>query len=349
MLAKNSFGRSALTEAFAGGNVDLAKLMLSHSSAEDDKLLSSTNVRTDADGNEVVSAGASAAAADAAGASAPAAAPVSVVHEFALAPDGKGTRVSVRELEVAREAEDVLGAVPSDDTTGLALWAASVVLGRWIADPAAGPPRCLDGAAVVELGAGCGLPGLAARAHRAPKRVLLTDLHAPTLDNLRHNAGLNGFPKADVRCLDWADPSAVAPSLETASHRVAVGADLVYHEDCAGLLADAVAGLLGPRGGTFLYCAPDDGRAGLARFVDAVLPGKGFALVSKTAAPQAYAENPFASRDDDLVHLYLNELLTMRFLLYEFALPPRQRWPPVACDARVAAPTKTGKFSVLGL
>ena len=47
----------------------------------------------------------------------------------------------------------------------------------------------LKGKVVAGLGAGCGLPALAAALYCEPKAVYVTDIHRPTLDNAVHNRG----------------------------------------------------------------------------------------------------------------------------------------------------------------
>lgn len=58
------------------------------------------------------------------------------------------------------------------------------MLARWVAsDPAI--KALLEGAVVCELGAGCGVPGLAAAAHAGTREVFITDLNPETVANLR--------------------------------------------------------------------------------------------------------------------------------------------------------------------
>lgn len=65
----------------------------------------------------------------------------------------KGKRFLVRELPI-RNPDECFGDDAREDTTGLNLWAAAVVLARWVASPAI--VSCLEGKTVLELGAGCG-------------------------------------------------------------------------------------------------------------------------------------------------------------------------------------------------
>eukprot|EP00051_Salpingoeca_urceolata_P018555 m.261172 g.261172 ORF g.261172 m.261172 type:complete len:175 (-) comp19222_c0_seq7:588-1112(-) len=81
----------------------------------------------------------------------------------------------------------VLPALCRDDTTGTHVWAASLVFARWIVSLR----QRLAGASVCELGAGCGVPGLVTGLCTDANEVLVTDLFAHTVDNLRHNVSLN--------------------------------------------------------------------------------------------------------------------------------------------------------------
>lgn len=58
------------------------------------------------------------------------------------------------------------------------------MLARWLAADAA-VQALVEGAVVCELGAGCGVPGLAAAVHAQPKEVVITDLNPETVANLR--------------------------------------------------------------------------------------------------------------------------------------------------------------------
>lgn len=89
--------------------------------------------------------------------------------------------------------------------TGSWLWESSLVLAAHLAaDPRA--RRRLRGATVVELGAGTGLPGIAAVACLGAARCVLTDV-AALLPGLRANADANGLSaaRARVRELRWGD------------------------------------------------------------------------------------------------------------------------------------------------
>ena len=125
------------------------------------------------------------------------------------------------------------------------------------AEAADAPPGWLLGASVLELGAGAGLAGLAARRLGAA-RVALTDAGAPQLALLRENAALNAAPGADdaervrVRFLDWAAPLDDAPCAAHGTPAlgrgerfgVVLGADVLYEHAHAADVARALAARL---------------------------------------------------------------------------------------------------------
>jgi hypothetical protein len=200
------------------------------------------------------------------------------------------------------------------DQTGLYVWGASLVLGRWLASSATARAE-LAGAEVVELGAGCGVPGLAAALHGRARRVRLTDLHAPTLANLRAIAGLNaeaaGACALEVERLDWAAPLALPPVA------VVLGADLVYDDGMAALLAPLVAALVAP-GGAFYYAYPfaypSPLRDGVEDFCERLVAA-GFALETDTTAPESLLTHPCRGAAGRAAGAHLHQLLAEQFRL----------------------------------
>ena len=187
VLQKNNFGRSALTEGFSSSNTKLVGHLLEHDSAEEDRLIGGmkkedvTNTdEADAALNEDGSVKSSETGSSAS---------VQVIHEFDFlreetsvetegkkeiersggddgdnaAVDEKKKTILIRELPIAH-ADDPFGAKPEEDTTGLGIWAASLVCARWMASEKISSR--MEGKSVIELGAGCGIPGLAAAFHR---------------------------------------------------------------------------------------------------------------------------------------------------------------------------------------
>jgi hypothetical protein len=75
----------------------------------------------------------------------------------------------------------------SDDLTGWTVWASAVLLARW----AMANPSVFAGKTVLELGAGCGLSGLAVAACTPAAAVTLNDYDQKTVDNMLHNIARN--------------------------------------------------------------------------------------------------------------------------------------------------------------
>ena len=97
---------------------------------------------------------------------------------------------------------------------------------------------------VLELGAGCGVPGLAVAMAKAPPRhVYVTDLNPQTVDNVKHNIELNnlGDLSSAIR-IDWEDKS-TWPS-EPLDY--VIGSDLIYQSSLVPLLVHVILGLLKP-------------------------------------------------------------------------------------------------------
>jgi tRNA1(Val) A37 N6-methylase TrmN6 len=61
-------------------------------------------------------------------------------------------------------ADNPFGDSAVEDTTGYGIWCASLVMGRWIASNEM--RERFAGKSILELGAGCGVPGLAAAHYR---------------------------------------------------------------------------------------------------------------------------------------------------------------------------------------
>ena len=124
----------------------------------------------------------------------------------------------------------------------------------------------LTGRRVIELGAGCGLPGLVAAAYCGPSAVVLTDYYPATMANLEHNVKLNlasggaltntnAAATTTTVAADWADTTAWSKREDTAkAFDVVIGADLVYHNEVIGIFVNTLQHLL-RNGGRFLYVA----------------------------------------------------------------------------------------------
>lgn len=306
VLTQNKFGRSALTEGFASNNTEVANLLLSHDSATEEKLLlgSTPTVCDDADPMHVDSG----------------ITPDtlhSITHEFSFGiPSSTSVSTSasstlqIRELPIAH-ADDPFGQIPADDTTGFGIWAASLVMAQWITSIS----DRFNNTNVLELGAGCGVPGLAAAIASNAHSVIVTDLNTTTVENLHYNIGLNHYGKTQVTAakIDW-DDSSTYPSEKV---DFVIGSDLIYQKSIVPYLKKVVLGVLKEGKGTFLYVAPDTGRDGLPEFIES-MNHDGFHLVNQHLAPKTFHSNPLTNEDDDECYLHFHELASSTYVLYEF-------------------------------
>ena len=277
VLEKNEFGRSALTEGFTSQQEAVVKSLLEHDSAAEDKLLSSSN--TSGKGEHM--------------------------HELFE----KESPLRVRELAITNADNPFADADrPDQDTTGLSIWAASLVMARWM------KTLSWDRKTVVELGAGCGVPGLAvASSVPSPEMVYLTDLNPNAVDNLSHNIELNNLTNASAIRTDWSDKE-TWPGKKV---DFVIGSDLIYQKELIPLLTQVILGMVKP-GGTFYYVAPDTGRAGLENFITEMK--RMCPMWKEKECPVEYLRNPLADQDDELCYLHFQELSTLNFVLYEFSI-----------------------------
>jgi Lysine methyltransferase/Ankyrin repeats (many copies) len=287
-------------------------------------------------------------------------------------------QVRIRELTIASSNKDtILGQeTPSQDTTGLGIWGSSLVAAQWLADV---PMRllaacgndgdCPDGmdagisrevsfghlgpvipldAVVVEVGAGCGVPGLtlaavqdiranqSQRTLSAQTTIHLTDFNDVTIDNLLHNIKLNssggaGSAVCSAEFMNWQDPNTWP--VAAGSVDVVVGSDLIYQFEMVELLVQTIVSLLKPNTGMFYYVAPTSAcRQGHHEFIAALTAtGVGdhspkMELVRQLSAPERYYRtvNPLSSEDDEEWFVHFSDVHTNAegFQLYEFRRSP---------------------------
>lgn len=278
VLEKNNFGRSALTEGFTSQDESVVKSLLEHDSATEDKLLS-------------VKGGTST---------------EETVHKFF----DEQNPLLVRELAIANADNPFADTDrPDQDTTGFSIWSAALVLARWM------KTKSWDGVSVLELGSGCGVPGLAiASAQPPPGQVYVTDLNPKTVQNLEHNIDINGLQKnTKASIMDWSD-KATWPNGDV---QYVIGSDLVYQKTLVPLLVSVILGTL-RAGGKFFYVAPDSGRDGLNEFIEEMK--KHSHVWEQQVAPKEYTSNPLTSNDDEECFLHFQELSSLTYILYEFTI-----------------------------
>jgi Lysine methyltransferase/Ankyrin repeats (3 copies)/Ankyrin repeats (many copies) len=289
VLDRNNFGRSALTEGFGSKSTETAKVLLEHDSASEEKLLLGTNTSNT---DELQSESGKLMRND------------SVIHEFKF--DSKSSEIcKIRELPIT---DDPFGDSPIADTTGFGIWCASLVMARWMVKIA----PSLFQKSVIELGAGCGVPGLALAKHVSIASLHLTDLNPRTVENLEFNIHLNHLGSlAQASTIDWDDESTWMLPVE-----VIIGSDLIYSKSIVPLLKKSVLGLLQP-GGSFYYVAPSSGRDGLTDFLQEI-EDYGLSLESKETAPHEFYMNPLLSKDDEECFVHFTELNSSTYILYHF-------------------------------
>ena len=152
------------------------------------------------------------------------------IEDFVLEEGGKVLRV--------KQAIPSLGNFDSDPQgTGTTVWEAS----KWLALSILRGEVDVANKWVIELGAGCGLCGLAA-AQMGAASCMLTDL--PHLQSqLEANVKLNDL-KCRVESLDWAKPVDVflnhAFPFSDLGETLIVGSDLLYREEDAAILGKTV-------------------------------------------------------------------------------------------------------------
>ncbi|KAL7528897.1 hypothetical protein ACHAXR_004115 [Thalassiosira sp. AJA248-18] len=331
VLTKNNFGRSALTEGFASGDTKTVEHLLNHDSAEEEKLIGGLDKKEvgEEEAGEVATGNDSSSNK---GAEKKNEKKNGIIHEFDFlrgnddveSEDDERPSVLIRELPIAH-ADDPFGQAPIEDTTGLGIWCASLVMSRWLASPSM--VQKMQNKSILELGAGCGIPALTAAVHGTPKSVIITDLNPDTMDNVRYNIDLNNkkwcgsdddettkATTTTASSIDWGDESTY-PSNKKLDYVIC--SDCIYQKDIVPLLKKVVTGLLDPNHGSFLYVAPEGGRDGLPEFI-AAMKSEGFDCVYEEVAPDVYRENPLKSGDEEDCFLHFHELASTVYVLYEF-------------------------------
>ena len=160
--------------------------------------------------------------------------------------------LTVTDLEPLLEGKDPLKN-PSDFPFWVKLWEAAIVLAQFLAGQDYGPETRL-----LELGAGLGVPGLAAAA--AGGEVTLTDYEEQILDFERISAAASRLPDVRFEILDWKNP----PAMER--YDILAGAEILFREEFFEPLLEVMRRALKPGG--VVYLAHDIRRQSLKPFLE---------------------------------------------------------------------------------
>lgn len=135
-----------------------------------------------------------------------------------------------------------------ESATGATVWDAAVALARYVH----AHRQLVTNCRVVELGAGCGLVGIAA-AHCGASHVVLTDREE--LQPLLRTNACGDLPTAvDVHVFDWSDEKDLAPRAD-----VVLASEVAYDEEVVPQLVNAASRCLQGRG---VLLASFDGAVG---------------------------------------------------------------------------------------
>lgn len=167
----------------------------------------------------------------------------------------------------------------SQQDVGFALWPLALPMTRWLVAHAA----ALRGARVLEVGAGCGLVGIAAALVGGARCVWLSDFNDRVLSNLVYNVRVNEVC-AKVARFDWSEPDDVPPQADDAAptdgpvfqlpsgavYDVIIGSDVICSDTDAKILAGAVRARLARDGVAVFLFPPGDVRWGVDALADAL-------------------------------------------------------------------------------
>ena len=162
--------------------------------------------------------------------------------------------VSVRgrtwKISAVQDQETLLEGVQADadlDTFpfGLMLWGSAIGLAERLSEETG----LVAAKRVLELGAGVGLPGLAAAALGAAE-VTQTDYQEDALDLARYNAAVNGIENIIVRQGDWHDFFT-----DSLPYDLVIASDILYEKTLHAPLATLLPKLIAP-GGAILIADP---------------------------------------------------------------------------------------------
>ena len=172
----------------------------------------------------------------------------------------------------------------AQEDVGFVMWPSSVVLANLLMENSE-VATFLQGKAVLEIGAGCGLAGLVAAQlqqkcfssqlseHSGPRtKVILTDFNHVVLENLRLNVVLNDLD-CDVVGLDFYQQTISSRQgwIDMCGRQygqvdLVLGADIICQPSDAVAAATTVMCALKPGGSAYIVCADAEHRFGVERF-----------------------------------------------------------------------------------
>jgi len=300
VLEQNGQGKSAITLAYDFNDTSVLSAVLEHSSASrlnKDGSVASKGQKSDLEKEEELERRTGEAV-------------LSSVEQAVVSKVYIGdSSIEVREIGWFQLGED-------DDlhkdlqTTGGFLWAASLILSRWILDL----KPLFANKLVVELGAGCGLPSLVAAQATEARQVWMTDMECATFANSQANVELNSSKKLSLEAVDWFKTDSWSDNL-VGKTDILIGSDLVYDLELVAPLLDTVMSLAAP-GAVFFYVSADQSRAGCKEFVEA-LSKLCVSTRVDSDIPSHYVKCPFVNESS--FHLRFPELFSdVSFKMYTF-------------------------------
>ena len=166
----------------------------------------------------------------------------------------------------------------SQGDVGYVMWPSAIVLSRWLISN----PQHIYGKSVLEIGAGCGLVGIAAARIFAKgdseerEHVTITDVNDLVIDNIAKNVVLNDVSQvASVAKLDFYEQAGNNVSGKwidgfTFEQRepvdVVLAADIICQPSDAVAAANTIYDALVPEGSAYVVCADSEHRFGIEIF-----------------------------------------------------------------------------------
>eukprot|EP01054_Gregarina_sp_Poly1_P009470 Gregarina_sp_Poly_1__9469@NODE_594_length_7275_cov_67_691593_g459_i0_p2_GENE_NODE_594_length_7275_cov_67_691593_g459_i0NODE_594_length_7275_cov_67_691593_g459_i0_p2_ORF_typecomplete_len453_score71_64Methyltransf_16/PF10294_9/2e25Ank_2/PF12796_7/2_4e13Ank_2/PF12796_7/3_6e08Ank_2/PF12796_7/2_1Ank_5/PF13857_6/0_00028Ank_5/PF13857_6/6_4e07Ank_5/PF13857_6/1_2e04Ank_4/PF13637_6/0_0056Ank_4/PF13637_6/2_3e06Ank/PF00023_30/0_00034Ank/PF00023_30/0_00039Ank/PF00023_30/7_3e02Ank_3/PF13606_6/0_0026Ank_3/PF13 len=271
VLQQNSFGKSALSYGFDSQNDQVVTALLSHSSADalEKEGHCKSNNDTDAESSNkddqfenitkfLIWPLASAAN----------------TEPKQCFPRDSSLFVKTRELLTTKDLQaDVFNVESEIDQTGSFVWEASLLCALWMMKEIDRDNSWLANKAVIELGAGCGLPILSIGKRTSvmpkalqPRKLSATDFTDAAMNNLRYNIEFNNLQETvSVQRLNWLDRS-TWPALEDL--QIILGSDLIYDIFLVDGFIEFLHFALDKRRESQLFLTLERHRAGVENFRD---------------------------------------------------------------------------------